>query len=126
MRGPSRLWVAKGLVVAGALAGCGDDDGPSQTCQRDTGESNASGNVTAAYAAEVTGDASVSALTYYTDAGPQTLANPVLPFSTTVQLETAHARIQATGDPGSTGSFQIGYQVSDETGLLEQTSVNCP
>jgi hypothetical protein len=125
MRGSSRFWAAKGLVVAGALAGCGDD-GPSQTCQRDTGESDASGNVTAIYAARVTGDASVSALTYYTDAGPQTLANPVLPFSTTVQLETAHARIQATGDPGSAGSFLIGYQVSNETSSLEQITVTCP
>ena len=125
MRRPSRLWVAKGLVLAGTLAACGDDDGPSQTCQRDTGESDISGSVTAAYVAVVTGDASVTVLTYYTDAGPQTLANPVLPFSTTVQLATAHARIQATGSPGS-GSFQIGYQVSNETGPLEQTSVSCP
>jgi hypothetical protein len=125
MRRSSRLWVAKGLVVAGALAGCGDDDGPSQTCQRDTGESDIAGGVTAAYVAVVTGDANVSAVTYYTDDGPQTLANPVLPFSTTVQLETARARIQATGSPG-TGSFQIGYQISDESGPIEQTSVSCP
>jgi hypothetical protein len=124
MHGPSRLWVAKGLVVTGALTGCGDD-GPTQSCQRDTGESGASGNVTAAYVAVVTENASVSVLTYYTDAGPQTLTNPVLPFSTTVQLETAHARIQATGDPGD-GSFRIAYQVSDETGPLEETSVTCP
>jgi hypothetical protein len=125
MRRSSRLWVAKGLVVAGALAGCGDDDGPSQTCERDTGEADITGGVTAAYFAVLTGDASVSALTYNTDAGPQTLANPVLPFSTTVQLETAHARIQAVGSPGS-GSFQIGYQISDESGPIEQTSVSCP
>jgi hypothetical protein len=121
---PSWLWVAKGLMVTGALAACGDD-GPSQTCQRDTGESGVAGGVTAAYFAVLVGDANVTALTYYTDAGPQTLANPVLPFSTTVQLETAHARIQAAGSPGS-GSFQIGYQISDETGPVEQTSVSCP
>ncbi len=124
MHGPSRVWVAKGLVVAGALAGCGDD-GPTQSCQRDTGESDASGNVTASYVAVVTENANVSVLTYYTDAGPQTLTNPVLPFSTTVQLETAHARIQAAGDPGD-GSFRIGYQVTDEAGPHEPVSVTCP
>ena len=122
---PSWLSIAGGLAVATALAACGDDEGPSQTCERDTGESSISGNVTAAYFAVLTGDATVTALEYNTDDGLQTLATPVLPFSTTVQLETARARIRAAGSPG-TGSFTIGLQLSDETGPLEQTTLTCP
>ena len=80
---------------------------------------------TSRYSRSSGGNASVSVLTYYTDDGPQTLANPVLPFSTTVQLATAHARIQVTGDAGD-GSIEIGYQVSDDTGPIEQVSVSCP
>jgi hypothetical protein len=119
------LSIATGLVLSSALAACGDDDGPSPTCERDTGESEISGNVTATYVALLTGDAIVSALAYDTDEGTQSLVNPVLPFSTTVLLETAHARIRASGDPG-TGSFTIGLQLSDETGPLELTSLTCP
>ncbi len=114
-----------GLAVAATLAACGDDEGPSQSCERDTGESEISGNVTATYFALLTGNASLSVLAYETDAGTQTLANPVLPFSTTVPLETARARIQAGGSPG-TGSFTIGYQLSDETGPIEETTLTCP
>jgi hypothetical protein len=124
MGAQSWRWIAKGLLAAGTLAACGDD-GPSQTCQRDTGESSLSGNVTAAYVARLTGDAIVSALVYYTDEGAQTLANPALPFSTSVPLATAHARIQATGDPG-TGSFTISYRVTSEGAPPEEVSVTCP
>jgi hypothetical protein len=92
---------------------------------RDTGEANAIGTVTVEYFAERNGDADITTLIYYTDGGQQTVGNPRLPFNTTVSLRSVPARIRATGTTGS-GSYAIGYRISDAVGPLESTRLTCP
>ena len=120
--------MALALAVAlGAADGCEDMSGLSGggNCDMDTGESSLLGTLTATYFASGTGDATMSSLSYTTDDGSRTINDPKLPFSTTVNLTTARARLRAKGTSGS-GTLSIRVGVSDLIGPREQLQRFCP
>ena len=107
------------------LAACASDDGPTLPCLRDTGDATVVGDVTVEYFATGTGDAEILSLTYHTEAGPQTIGAPTLPFHVTVEPRMTPARIRATGITGS-GSCTIGYRISTGVTLEDETRLTCP
>jgi hypothetical protein len=120
-----RALLALGLLAAGGVA-CEEGAGLSnENCDMDTGMSSLGGTLTVQYFATATGDAAMSSLTYSTDLGPSTVDEPKLPYSVTVQLRSARARVRAKGASG-TGTLSIGYSVSDLIGVLEQEHRICP
>lgn len=115
-----------GLGLVAGTAACEEGAGLSnENCDMDTGMSSLGGTLTVQYFASATGDAVMSSLTYSTDLGPRTVDEPKLPYSVTVQLSSARARIRAKGASG-TGTLSIGYGVSDLIGVLEQEQQVCP
>jgi hypothetical protein len=120
-----RALLALGWLAA-AVAACEEGAGLSnENCDMDTGMSALGGTLTVQYFASATGDAAMSSLTYSTDLGPRTVDDPTLPYSVTVQLTSARARIRAKGASGS-GTLSIGYGLSDLIGVLEQEQQTCP
>jgi hypothetical protein len=113
------------VLVAAVAAACEEGAGlGNENCDMDTGMSSLAGTLTVQYFASATGDAAMSSLTYSTDLGPRTVDDPKLPYSVTVQLSSARARIRAKGASG-TGTLSIGYGVSDLIGVLEQEQWTC-
>ena len=113
-------------LLGGAAAACQEGAGLSnENCDMDTGQSSLAGTLTVQYFASATGDGAMSSLTYATDLGPRTVDEPRLPYSVTVQLTSARARMRAKGASG-TGTLSIGYGVSDLIGVLEQEQRICP
>lgn len=117
------------LILAAALMGAdGCEEGAglsSENCDMDTGESSLLGTMTVQYFATSTGDASMSSLTYATDAGSRRITDPSLPFAITVPLTTARARMRAKGS-SRTGTLSISFGLSDLIGPREQLRSFCP
>jgi hypothetical protein len=125
----NRILLGGALALCGAvltLSACGDDSGDNEPldCGLDTGESVISGDLTVSYQVTLEGNGAVTSVTYTADAGPTTVANPSLPFSANITLDTRTARIEATGSV-TTGTITAQYVAVGAPDREEQDQAIC-
>jgi hypothetical protein len=121
-------------VLVGVAAGCGSSStgpggrtacSPPLSIGPTTFSEGAPSTISVTYTASVTGDGTITSLTYVGGSGPVTINNPTLPFSvdTTVSLPT-QAAMSASGYY-TNGTVTIAYQANVGGGDIEQTNQVC-
>jgi hypothetical protein len=122
------------IVLVGVAAGCGSSStgpggrtacSPPLSIGPTTFTEGAPSTISATYTASVTGDGTITSLTYVGASGQVTVTNPVLPFSVdaTVPLPT-QAGMSASGYY-TNGTVTIAYQASVGASDDEQTNQVC-